>query len=608
MCGIIGYSGSEDAKKIIIKGLTALEYRGYDSAGLTVFCGDRLQTVKTAGRVKNLCAKTAERITEKTFAGIGHTRWATHGSATEANAHPHGNDTLMLVHNGIIENYMELKQELVADGYRFRSQTDTEVIAALITKEYNSSSDPIKAVRSACKRLHGSFAIAVVFAEHKNTVYATAVSSPLLIGRGKTGSFIASDLSAFAEYADEFLRLSDGETALITADSLCIIDHKGKEKQPCFRKTEKSHIVQHKNGFDNFMLKEIHDEPEAIRATLISVTKNGLPDFSHSVSDDFLINIGRIHITACGTAFYAGLLGKYFIEKLAKIPVNAEVASEFRYNDPITSKNDIAIIISQSGETADSLAALRLMNKRNVKTLSVVNTPSSTMENESDCIIRTLAGAEVSVASTKAFHVQMLVLLMTAVKLAIVNGSITESQAREITSSASDIYSHLIPSVLGRSDDLRKTAAALSKSDNVFFIGRGADSILAHEAALKLKEISYINAQGYPAGELKHGTISLIEKNTPVIAIATDSFYYGKMQSNIEEVRSRGAYVIAVCPKNAHDIINISHDAILLPEASPLTLPFAAATALQILACHTADIMKRDIDKPRNLAKSVTVE
>lgn len=608
MCGIIGYSGKDDAKDIIINGLQALEYRGYDSAGMAVFEKNILTTVKTTGRVEMLKEKTRQSISENTFCGIGHTRWATHGEPSEKNAHPHGNGTLMLVHNGIIENYSELKEELCKDGCTFNSDTDTEVAAKLLEKVYRATGNHIKAIRITAEKLKGSYALGIVFSNLPDTVFATKKDSPLLLGKAEKGNFISSDIAAFIRYTNRFIRLNDGEIVKLNDESVELYGADGNKKDTIWETAEKSVADTHKNGFSHFMLKEIHDEPVAMKNTFEAITKNSLPDFSRTVRDEFLRGIGRIHITACGTAFHAGLLGKHFIEKLARIPVNTQTASEFRYNDPIIDKNDLVVIISQSGETADSLAALRLMKQKGIKTLAIVNTVGSTIENESDCIIRTHAGPEVSVASTKAFNVQTLVLLMLAVRLALINGRLSENEATDMLTETKKVFSDDIAEILRKSSLILPSAEKISKHSNVFFIGRGSDSVLATEASLKLKEISYIHSEAYPAGELKHGTLSLIKKGTPVIAIATDSFFHDKMRSNIEEVRSRGAYVISVCTEDAERIINVSDKVILLPASSPVLMPFSAATALQLLAYHTANSLGRDIDKPRNLAKSVTVE
>ena len=608
MCGIIGYTGRNNAKDIITDGLKALEYRGYDSAGITVFENNRLITVKTAGRVDNLAIKINENIKGITTCGIGHTRWATHGEPSERNAHPHGNSTLMLVHNGIIENSKELKDEFIRNGYNFISDTDSEVIAALTEKEYRQTCDHISAVINACKKLRGSFALGILFSDCPDTVFATRKDSPLLIGRCGHGNFIVSDISALPACTDTYCRPEDYETAIISKDKVEIISADGTRCSPVWHNKTNQTAVKDDCNYRHFMLKEICDEPDAMQKTFKSVTTGGLPDFSRTVKTDFFKNINRIHITACGTAYHAGLLGGKFIEKLARIPVQVTVASEFRYNDPITDKNDIAIIISQSGETADTLAALRLLKKRNIRSISVVNTVGSAMENESDCVIHTQAGPEISVASTKAFHVQVLVLLLIATETALKNGRITKEDARHILCNAENDFSANIPRILQMHNSIISVADRLSTHTNVFFIGRGTDSIIAAEASLKLKEISYINSQAYPAGELKHGTISLIEKGTPVIAVATDSMFYDKIISNIREVKARGAYVVSICPENADTVKEVSDEIILLPDDISPLCPFSVSTAIQLLAYYTADRLGRDIDKPRNLAKSVTVE
>ena len=607
MCGIIGYTGNDNAKEILLEGLGALEYRGYDSAGMSLFKNNDIITVKTQGRVSELSKKASAQFSEKTFCGIGHTRWATHGKPSETNAHPHGTENVMIVHNGIIENYKELKNEL--GNVNFYSDTDTEVVAKIIDKEYRKTRDPIKSIINTHRLLKGSYALGIIFADIPDTVFALKKDSPLLIGTGKNGMFIASDISAFLKYTDRYIRLSDGDTAMITKDCVCVFDADGNKKPISEERSVKNAAVTGKGNFSHFMLKEIFDEPDAMRNTFGSLTKDFLPDFSATIPDDsFFEDIGTIHIVACGTALHAGLQGKYFIEKLAKIPVTAETAGEFRYSDPILRENDMAIIISQSGETADSLAALRMLNKKHIRTLSVVNTPGSTIAEESGKVVFTLAGQEIAVASTKAYNVQCEVMLFLALKIALVKKILQSDEVKNILHSFSAIFTDSVPSVLSNNTPFRKAAEILAGCKNAFFIGRGYDNYSGQEASLKLKEISYIHSEAYAASELKHGTISLIEEGTPVIAIATDKKFYEKMRSNIEEVRSRGAVVISVCCEDALIIKEISDCVITVPSGTFTENPFITATAIQLLAYYTALEMNRDIDKPRNLAKSVTVE
>ncbi len=608
MCGIIAYSGNDNAEEIIINGLNALEYRGYDSAGMTVFADNKPITIKTQGRVSALKEK-AENLSENTACGIGHTRWATHGKPSETNAHPHTTGLISVVHNGIIENYSELKEILIKKGYSFKSETDTEVAAMQIHHEYKKSEDPITAIINSARKFSGSYALCIIFNDIPDCVFAVKKDSPLILGKNDNGNFIASDISAFSEHADLFYRMSDGEISKITKQSVSLFDNAGKTKNIYWEKSPVCQMTEDKNiEFTHFMYKEITEEPIALKNTFLSLTNNCLPCISRKIPDNFFKAVKRIHITACGTAYHAGLIGKYYIEKLAKIPADVETAGEFRYNSPIIEKNEAVIIISQSGETADSLAALRLMKKRNIPVISIVNSIGSSIEAESDYVIRTLAGREVSVASTKAFSVQIMALFIFACELAVRNNKLTEDKCQKLLKQAEKVYTHDISEIISDKKSIQEASQFLAKSNNAFFIGRGYDSNLALEASLKLKEITYINSQAYPAAELKHGTISLIEKGTPVVAIATNEMFYEKIRSNIEEVKSRGAFIISVCPSDAVSIKSISDISISVPSSQTMMYPFLTATAVQLLAYYTADIMGRDIDKPRNLAKSVTVE
>ncbi len=603
MCGIIGYSGTENAKEIILNSLFALEYRGYDSAGMAVFENNILKTTKTEGKVENLKKAVSENITSISNCGIGHTRWATHGEPSTLNAHPHGTENLMLVHNGIIENHRQLKKFLQNNGYDFETQTDTEVAAKLIDFEYSKTKDPLNAIRNATKHFSGSFALGIVFANEPENVYATKKDSPLLLGKSENGNFLASDISAFSAYTNCFIRLNDLQTAKITKNDVFIFNQDSKEITPQWKTADDHQTATQKQGFSHFMLKEINEEPTAVANTLKEIIANALPDFSKLS----LKKINRIHITACGTAYHAALTGKYFIEKFARIPVNVTTASEFRYGNPITGKDDIVIVISQSGETADTLAAMRML-KGKANIIAIVNSSGSTIAHEADITFYTKAGTEIAVASTKAFTVQMLTLYILALHLASSKEHYDENNVKKQIEETSKMIQKSLSETINRFINNIDAAKIISENTNVFFIGRGIDSILALEGSLKLKEISYIHSEAYPAGELKHGTISLIQDGTPVVAIATDRLFFEKTASNIQEVKARGAVVIAVCPENAEQITSVSDYVIALPEATQDVYPFTASAALQLLAFHTANILGKDIDKPRNLAKSVTVE
>lgn len=602
MCGIIGYAGSSGAGKKILQGLLALEYRGYDSAGMTVFSEDGLRTVKTAGRVSDLKAKADGALFDKALCGIGHTRWATHGEPSERNAHPHGTQRVMLAHNGIIENDREIRQRLLEHSCRFCSDTDTEAAAMLLDYEYGQTRDCLRAIVRTIAQLKGSYAFAIVFRDDPDAVYAAKKDSPLLIGPGKGENFIASDISAFIKDTNRFIRLDDGEIARITGKSVTVYDADGQEIEKKVQTADWSSSEAEKGGFRHFMLKEIFEEPKALSETLHSLTEKNLHD------EAFFDEIETVHIAACGTAMHAGLLGKYFMEKLCGIRVNVEIASEFRYQNPILHENDLLIIISQSGETADSLAALRLAKRKKIRTLAIVNTVGSTIATEADYVLCTKAGPEIAVASTKAFSVQTLALLIFALETATRIGKLSPERENEILQKLRHTAVSSLEEVLMQTDAIRSAAEKTAEHHDVFFIGRGFDYVLGMEASLKLKEISYIHSEAYAAGELKHGTISLIEKGTPVIALAADDTHSDKMRSNIEEVKSRGAFVIAVGARENNAVRDAADIYLPVPGDDPLTRPLTVAAVIQLFAYYTALFLGRDIDKPRNLAKSVTVE
>lgn len=608
MCGIIGYTGEKNARDVILSGLFSLEYRGYDSAGMAVVSEGRTVTVKTAGKVKSLEEATGKsHISGGT--GIGHTRWATHGAPTSENAHPHTSGRVTLVHNGIIENYAELRTSLEDKGYRFISETDTEVAAALIDSHLSAEGDPIKAIGKATGEMNGSFAFAIMIEGFPDVLFASRKDSPLIIGAGEGESLIASDITAILKYTRTYMILESGDIAKVTAGEVSVYDSTlrpvEREKNVSAWDTE----AAEKGGYPHFMLKEINEEPMAIKNVLSGRIKDGLPDFSGDGKDIItrLAGADKIFVVACGTAMHAGLFGKYMTEKLARRPCEGELASEFRYKDPIVGKGDAVIVISQSGETADSLAALRLAKEKGAFTLGIVNVVSSSIAREADEVIYTRAGPEIAVASTKAFTVQATVMTLLAVGTALRLGRISEAEAAETTSALSLELPAAVQSLTERSDDIKEIARVISKSENAFFIGRGIDRYAAEEGSLKLKEISYIHSEAYAAGELKHGTLSLISDGVPVIASACDKALYSKTKAGLSEVKARGAVTVLVSP----DDICSERDGefvIGLPCRSEITAAISAVTTYQLLAYHTAVMRNTDVDMPKNLAKSVTVE
>ncbi len=608
MCGIVGYVGARNATEVLIEGLKMLEYRGYDSAGISVFNNDTVKTVKSRGKIANLEQKLSQTGPLPSGCGIGHTRWATHGVPSDINAHPHATDKVSLVHNGIIENYLEIRKELIAKGVAFVSQTDTESVARLL--DYLYQGDPVTAIRETLGRLKGAYALGMIFSDHMDTIYAVRKDSPLIVAQAEDTNeyFIASDIPAVLAYTKRYYVLEEGEIAVLARDGVTFFAPNGSVINKPLLTAAFSLEQAQKGGFEHFMLKEIYEQPTALRNTISPRVRDGLPDFSiDGVPDELLKNAKAIHVTACGTAMHAGLMGKAVMERLARVPVNVDIASEFRYRDPLIGEGDLLIIISQSGETADTLAALRLAKKKGAKTLAVVNVVGSSIAREADCVVYTHAGVEIAVASTKAYMVQLSMLHLLAVRLGLVRGTIDETAARHYVSLLNGVETG-IEKMLTDTSVIEEAAARIVAAPDIFFIGRGRDYYLSMEGALKLKEISYIHCEAYAAGELKHGTLSLITDGVPVIAIAVEPKLFEKTISNIKEVKARGAYVVAVLSDGVLLDDQTADCMVHLPESDEFTQPFLTVAVLQLLAYYTAKGKGLDIDKPRNLAKSVTVE
>ena len=611
MCGITGYIGNREAAQVILDGLHTLEYRGYDSAGVAAFTGDgRIAVVKAVGEVKNLDDNiNSTGIFDGAHCGIGHTRWATHGAPSDLNSHPHGNDDLQIVHNGIIENYAPLKEMLIAKGYTFYSETDTEVAAKLIADKYKQLGSHKDALLSAMREIVGSYAIAVIFADKPDRIYAIRKDNPLIIGIGEGENFVASDITAVLRYTKNYYPLGECELAVVKKDRIRMFDLQKNEVVHHMQTADWSIEAAERGGYPHFMIKEIHEEPSVMQKTLHPRIKDGMPDFSgEELSDERLSAVKKITVVACGTAMHAGLVAKHAIEKLCRVPVVVEIASEFRYNDPILTPEDLVIVISQSGETADSLAALRLAKEKGAYTLGVVNVIGSKIAREADNVIYTWAGPEISVASTKAYTVQISLLYLLALRMAFARGRLSEEETRKLTTALYEEMPALIEKTIAMKEEIRAAAEKYASYEDLFFIGRGIDYALSMEGSLKLKEISYIHSEAYAAGELKHGTISLITEEMPVIALATVPAMYEKMLSNIKEVKARGAKVLLVTKSDCVDAEKEADTVVKLPDCPELFSSIPLATVLQLFAYYVASARGCSIDKPRNLAKSVTVE
>lgn len=609
MCGIIGYTGYGNAIPKITKGLSVLEYRGYDSVGLAARTENGIKSVKCKGRIGALEEKLDAYPISGCGTAIGHTRWATHGGPSDTNAHPHTSGKTVLVHNGIIENYRELKNDLISKGVAFLSETDTEVAAAVLNEEYERLGDAVAAIRAATARMTGSYAFAIMFEDRPKTVFAIRSGSPLILAKGEDGYYLASDMTALLPFTCEYYCLSEGELTELTAEGATVYNTENIASEPVWSITTMTAESAQKGGFPHFMLKEIYEQPEAIVKSVSPRIKKGLPDFSSDgIEEDFWQNVKNIQIVACGSAYHAGLVGVRLLEDIAKVPAVSCIASEYRYHPPIATEGTLVIVISQSGETADTLAALRYAKEAGLPTLAIVNAVETTIAREADKRIYTYAGPEIAVATTKGYCTQATVLYMIAAAIAKSKGLIDNGAAADLVNSIVNDAPAAISGILAQTEMLKGLAARIAKKEHVFFIGRGVDYAMSEEGALKLKEISYIHAEAYAAGELKHGTISLIEEDTPVIAISTEDALYDKTESNVREVRSRGAYVILLCREDAKNA-DASADAVIrLPVNSTAATLFGSLAALQLIAYEAAVIRGCDIDRPRNLAKSVTVE
>jgi len=608
MCGIVGYVGKKNAQEVILQGLEKLEYRGYDSAGIAIVEDGVIKSEKFKGRLSVL-SDFLEANPIKGSLGIGHTRWATHGAPSDENSHPHLNadNTIAVVHNGIIENYVSLKEDLIAKGYKFKSQTDTEVIVHLLDSLYEGNL--LEAVNKLTSIIRGAYAIGVVCSKSPNEMVAVRNESPLIVGLGQDENFIASDIPALLKYTRDVCILENGETVHLTPEKVTIYSPDKKEVKRDKFTVDWDVESASKGGYDHFMLKEIHEQPTAIKDTLLRrLDENGkikLDDIKLTKED--LEKISKVYIVACGTAYNAGLVGRYAIEKFAQIPVEPDIASEFRYREPFIDQNTLLIVISQSGETLDTLAAIREAKRKGARILSVTNVVGSSVARESDDVFYTWAGPEIAVASTKAYTTQMTALYMIALDLALTKGTITEEFYFDMIEKMKELPAK-VEKILENYEDIKQVAKEIKDKHSAFYLGRGLDYQTAMEGALKLKEISYIHTEAFAAGELKHGTIALIEEGTPVIAIASQERLYEKMLSNIQEVKARGAYVIAIANENRKEIEAQADRVIYVPEVDDILAPVLTAVPTQLIAYYTSLIKGNDVDKPRNLAKSVTVE
>lgn len=608
MCGILGYVGNGNASDFLIEGLRRLEYRGYDSAGIAVYENGKIEIEKKAGRLVNL-EKALESHPLRGNIGIGHTRWATHGKPSDVNAHPHGdeNNHFVIVHNGIIENYMDLKKDLLKKGHVFKSETDSEVVAHLA--EELDDGDFFSTVRKVLAVIDGSYSLVFMHDADPDTIICTKKDNPLIIGLGEDENFIASDIPAVINHTRRIYILNDGEIAVVKKDSVSVFSADGLPISKKVQEVTWSAEAAEKGGFDHFMLKEIYEQPKAVRDTVkIHLKKDGTVFFDKlNWTKNSLENIDNILITACGTAYHAGLVAKHYIERFAKIPVSVEIASEYRYSRPLTTGRTLCIVISQSGETIDTLAALKEAKRLGAQSIAVTNSIGSSIARETDVAIYTLAGPEIAVASTKAYTTQLVSLLMLALYMGQVKESISLELVRKLTAALLELPKQ-IEEVLTEKEHMSEVADRLIKAEDIFYLGRSIDYAIAMEGALKLKEVSYIHAEAYAAGELKHGTLALTSAETPVIAVATQNNVRAKMYSNIQEVRARGADVLGIGYDDDHELEKYTTGIVRIPKVDEFIAPILSVIPMQLLAYYTGIKRGNDVDKPRNLAKSVTVE
>ena len=612
MCGIVGYNGNQQAAPILLKGLEKLEYRGYDSAGLSVRNGTSdTEIVKAKGRLKALAEKTDDGKAMKGTIGIGHTRWATHGEPSEKNAHPHCSDdhNVIGVHNGIIENYQELKEKLLRHGYTFYSQTDTEVAVKLIDyyeKKYNQG--PLYSLTHAMQRIRGSYALAVMFKNYPDTIYAARKDSPMVIGIAEGASYLASDVTPILNYTKTVYYIGNEQVAELNKGSVKFfnLDQEEVEIEP--KEVTWDAEAAEKNGYEHFMIKEIHEQPKAVKDTFKSVIKDGKIDLSEvGIDKETAEKLNNIIIVACGSAYHVGVVGQYVIESASRIPVRVELASEFRYRDPIMNENDLVIVISQSGETADSLAALRLAKKMNIKTLGIVNVVGSSIAREADFVFYTLAGPEIAVATTKAYSAQLIAIYALAIQLGKYREIIDENRYTSLIEEMETLPEKM-ERVLSDKERIQWFASKYANAQDMYFIGRGIDYAVSLEGSLKMKEISYVHSEAYAAGEIKHGPISLIEDGTLVIGICTDKKLFEKTRSNMVEVKSRGAYLMGLTSYGNYSIEDTADFTVYIPQTDPYFTTSLAIIPLQLLGYYLSVAKGLNVDKPRNLAKSVTVE
>ena len=612
MCGIVGFTGCHQAAPILLDGLSKLEYRGYDSAGIAVRDGEgETEVIKAKGRLKVLSEKTNDGESVPGTCGIGHTRWATHGEPSENNAHPHVSDdgNVVAVHNGIIENYQELKDKLLRKGYAFYSETDTEVAVKLVDYYYKKyEGTPVDAINHAMVRIRGSYALAIMFKDYPEEIYVARKDSPMILGVSDGESYVASDVPAILKYTRNVYYIGNLEMARVRKGKITFYNLDGEEIQKQMKTIEWDAEAAEKAGFEHFMMKEIHEQPKAVQDTLSSVVKDGQIDLSEiGLTDENIQDIDQIYIIACGSAYHVGMAAQYVFEDMVRVPVRVELASEFRYRNPILNPKALAIIISQSGETADSLAALRLCKENNIRTLGIVNVVGSSIAREADNVFYTLAGPEISVATTKAYSTQLIAAYVLAIQFAKVKGTISEEQYAAYIKELETLPDK-IQRIIDDKERIQWFASKQANAKDVFFIGRGIDYAICLEGSLKMKEISYIHSEAYAAGELKHGTISLIEDGTLVIGVLTQPALYEKTVSNMVECKSRGAYLMGLTTFGNYNIEDTADFTVYMPKTDPHFATSLAVIPLQLLGYYVSVAKGLDVDKPRNLAKSVTVE